>query len=529
MVYRVLGVLATAALALAVVAHGESAFAAPDLETTPRLLLTLPFDVTTGERFNVDARLNTSDGNPIPRAEIEFQLQGRGIGAAVTDGQGVAARTVTEDLAAGKYTIGAAFSGDASEGIAAATAEATLDIAPAAATIQAVPAIAGLQVRVGNEVFTSDAAGTIRIEVDMPGDYHLELLPWSSPDPHVRGEFVKWGDETVLTQRSLQIPSSRVLYAGFELSYLFGVEFMDLEEQNVGWSEVDSTVVRGNNNAELQFASSEKQWLLANRLLRQGAALFPTSIQYAVKSVLMAGAQVVNSQQQRFYPTPGGAFQVQVLMYDAHIRVSDALFRSAAGTRVTLEFPDGRTVDYPIGNDGALTIPRLPRGDYKIRVDGGALSFTRPLSMSRDQDVDLEVITYLDVLAVGGGLAFLLVGALLIGHTAIVRAPWAALRSDQADGYAPEPARRSYDVLVSSPQGRRASVPLIATPAACPPGQSDERVLPAAGETAATLALVYRLLRDELLKLQDNSPPARGGFGPAVHHVPDDRSRLGIS
>ena len=50
-----------------------------------------------------------------------------------------------------------------------------------------------------------------------------------------------------------------------------------------------------------------------------------------------------------------------------------------------------------LGAGGELTLKSLPRGDYRVSVDALGISSSRPIALSGDQDVRLQVISWLDV------------------------------------------------------------------------------------------------------------------------------------
>ncbi len=461
MMLAVLAVVATAGM-------GQRAQAA-----VGALTLELPPAVRAGDSMVLRAVLTDDAGAPIADAGIAFQLDGAPLGRAVTDADGVASKTVSDAPAAGTYTIAASYDGRPSLGHAAVSARATLAVGRAVTTLQTVPELEGVQVKVGDEVFTSDARGVVRLEADAPGVYEAEVLPWASADGLRKAAFVRWDDDLGSGQISVKIPASRTSYLGFEVSYLFSLDFVDLDGQPVEWGGVQSAVLRGSTTAEVRYDSPEPRWLLANRLLRQGSGLVPTPVQYAVKSVSIDGADVVNSQQQRFLPTPGGTYTAQVLMFDAHVRVTDAVFGRAAGDRIVLEYPDGSSKEYAVPADGELTIPRLPRGDYRIRPIGGGLSFARPLAMSREQEVELQVITYADMALGGSVAAVLFLGVLVVGRRAVIarrasrlgaalRSPFAALgrkRPRRKAVTSPAPLYEAPHFLEPPPNGHVAASP----------------------------------------------------------------------
>ena len=81
--------------------------------------------------------------------------------------------------------------------------------------------------------------------------------------------------------------------------------------------------------------------------------------------------------------------------------VRDALLGFPIGSAVRLEYPErqGRARE-ALGPGGELTLESLPRGDYRVSVDALGISSSRPVALSRDQEVQLQVISWLDVAVV---------------------------------------------------------------------------------------------------------------------------------
>ena len=131
---------------------------------------------------------------------------------------------------------------------------------------------------------------------------------------------------------------------------------------------------------------------------------------------------VVNRGQQKLRPQGDGSLAVQLLFYSAHFSAQDALFKTRIGSGINLQHPDGVWESYPFDANGEVTVDKLPRGDYVVTVDAPGRSFARPVSVSRDQVVDLEVLSYLDIALVMGGVTFLAMSLLLIGRPHMIGA-----------------------------------------------------------------------------------------------------------
>jgi hypothetical protein len=127
---------------------------------------------------------------------------------------------------------------------------------------------------------------------------------------------------------------------------------------------------------------------------------------------MVDGTNVVTRARNRFSPRElHGPYKVALLFFSARVTSSDAIFGFPLGSSVTLTYPSGRTRLVKLSKDGTVDLTGLPRGNFKIKADAPGVSPERPLALSRDQVVDLKVISYLDLAlaaAVLGALAILL-------------------------------------------------------------------------------------------------------------------------
>ena len=77
-----------------------------------------------------------------------------------------------------------------------------------------------------------------------------------------------------------------------------------------------------------------------------------------------------------------------------------------------MTFPDNRQDVIPLDSNGKASVTNLARGKYSVSVNAPGIAFDRPVALSRNQYVDLPVLTYLD-LAVLAGAGILFIGVLL--------------------------------------------------------------------------------------------------------------------
>ena len=121
--------------------------------------------------------------------------------------------------------------------------------------------------------------------------------------------------------------------------------------------------------------------------------------------------------QQRFYVVPGRFWSIELQLFSADFTARDALLRFPIGTRLDLEYPDGTVRSLPLDQDGAAQIASVPRGLYHVKIGGGSGYAPRtPLALSRDQSVELLMISYLDMALVGASLGIFALAILFFGR-----------------------------------------------------------------------------------------------------------------
>lgn len=190
--------------------------------------------------------------------------------------------------------------------------------------------------------------------------------------------------------------------------------FVDPRGKLVDPKRIASVTLRSGTGTKRRVTGRDPFWLLAERTVPLEGGLSRKSVEWSVQSVIVDGSNVVNRGQQRFVPGEQPDVSISVLFFQATFSVRDTLFGFPLGSAIRLRFPDGRVKRYPLANGASLQLPALARGQYEVTVDAGGLSFTQPVSLSRDQRVALRVTSYLDVALLGGALGAILLGLLLV-------------------------------------------------------------------------------------------------------------------
>lgn len=191
--------------------------------------------------------------------------------------------------------------------------------------------------------------------------------------------------------------------------------FVDVNGAPVDVSRIESVQLRSTTGEARQAAATDAVWLQGSRVVSLNGGPQNKEIQWTIQAVEYASSNVVNSAQQRFEPAKTQRVEIKLLFFRSRVTVRDAFFGFGVGDAVLLTAPDGRVDRFPLGENSAVDLPSLPRGDYSIVVDGPGPRMPRPVAISRDQILDLKFYSWLDIGIVVAVLATFAIGTLSVG------------------------------------------------------------------------------------------------------------------
>jgi hypothetical protein len=292
-------------------------------------------------------------------------------------------------------------------------------------TIRTVPEVPGMRFAVDGHRFAADRSGVATPPAALRrGSASLRALD-TEVAPGVRARFDRW------------YAGRRI--AAIDLYHRVGVGFADLNGNAVAPDAVAALTLRGSDGSRHVLAGGRRVWLRGNRVVPESRGRTSTRLYYTADRVLVAGSNVVNRGQQRFFPAADQTVRLRLLLYAVRVTVRDALLGFPIGSAVRLEYPDGREGREALGPSADLTVTSLPRGNYRVSVDALGISSSRPIALSRDQEVNLRVISWLDIAIVMFGLASVALALLFIRRPAGLAA--AALLVIAGLGASAPPAR----------------------------------------------------------------------------------------
>jgi hypothetical protein len=361
----------------------------------------------------LQARLTTAHGAPIEGARLQIIVDGVAGSQGTTDKNGYAFINIGKGNALGTHQVSVVYKG--SNEYAPTSQQLNLDIRPLDIELHTSPVLEGVRVMVQNKVYTTDKDGIVRIPVDTPGTYHVEILPYESSNPDVQADFDGWADGTSTPFHDVNVPGSGPIEAGFNLSYQVRQVFIDLQGRPVDPRRISSMTFKRSDGVIYDFNNGDPRWLAANYLVRRLDGLDESPFLYSLLSVIVNGTNVVSEQQQRFTAEPKDTWTIQLLLFSANLKSHDMMFGFPLGSSARLVYPDGMKENIPLNAKGEGQVFSLPRGAYKVGVNTNlGIAPVSSLTMSRDQEVDLKVVSYLDILAVllvglvlGPGLLFI--------------------------------------------------------------------------------------------------------------------------
>ena len=343
---------------------------------------------------------DTTTNTMVSNKSITFSTNGNYLAQTHTDDQGAFSVKINKDLTAGNYLVTATFKG--AHLLAPSSAGVWVNVLPATIRVQTVPSIAGITFQIDGRQFISGPDGMASITVDKAGTYRLDALIDQYQNPSEQIEFGRWSQESYQPFRDVQVPDNEIIQVGLNIFHKMTMNFDDLDGLPVDSSRINSISIRSVQGDVFTLKPGDTPWLPASRTARRQTGLEETQLLYSVNSVMIDGSNVVNSAQQRFYVNIDDTWTISLLLYSLRVTAKDGLFASPIGTSVDIELPNGQTENYPLNKSGVLEIHSLARGIYHVTLLGvKGLGTSTPVALSRNQVVNLKIVTILDITVVG--------------------------------------------------------------------------------------------------------------------------------
>jgi hypothetical protein len=374
--------------------------------------LSLPQPTKAGQKMTLTASLQ-SDNGPLRRHAVHISIDGKPKLGLITDDSGNAHLDISRSTPAGTYTIGAEFQGDRPTGLSPSSNTGTMTILPLSFSVQTVPAIAGVLVHVDGVAAITNPVGVATLPVASAGDHSLSV---DAPDlgPGARTQFARWSDGVTESSRPLRMRADARLYAAFSGDYLTKLRFIDGNGGPVDTKKLTEVTLGGPEGATIALRPPYGPiWLhvpAPSRAVLDGAG---TIRKFSVASGKFEGISVINRGDDRYLPYAGGDWPIKLRIYSLNIHTRRPLVGGGIPTEVAVALQSGRRLTASLDSGGSVTLPSLPRGNYTVSVPNTKLAAEFTLSLTRNGDVTIPVVSKLEI-ALSLGLLALLAGALIL-------------------------------------------------------------------------------------------------------------------
>ncbi|EME61681.1 hypothetical protein [Amycolatopsis decaplanina] len=269
-----------------------------------------------------------------------------------------------------------------------------------------VPPLPSAKFALDGKPLVTDAHGTAYATVRRSRDKHrLQLLTPHLDTPGGSADFVRWagrgdvGQGFAVSQLDLVIGRATRIQATFQTSRTVRYGFVDQARRPVAPERITSMTLRGDSGQQLTVEGVRPVTLTAVRPVAEAGSAVGKEVTYYVQSVVIDGANVVNTGEQRLLPNRTADAEFVVLLRSARFRIRDWLSGDPLAGGLDLTYPDGRTERLTAGQDGDVAVENLARGTYQVKVAGAGYSQAQKILLSRSRYVDLPVVTYADMVA----------------------------------------------------------------------------------------------------------------------------------
>jgi hypothetical protein len=280
-------------------------------------------------------------------------------------------------------------------------------------TVKTLPVTPGATFTLDGETRVAGSDGVVRFTVPVedsgaPGRGVFDRVVLETPEvelaPDTRAVFARWRG---------RLSEASTITAQFKFEYLVQFALEDGSGAPVPPERIDEITLKSSIGEIRIIDPTEAPWLLGTRIVPGRATLDEKPVFWTVQSATDSGSPVVNRSETKFFPATERDIVMRTLYFSARFEVVDAFFGFRTGGALLIESPNGSVDRVPL-TDGVVEFDQLARGEYIVTVEGPGMKLSQPVAISRDQDIDLKLYTWLDLgLVALAGLAFLTVPLLL--------------------------------------------------------------------------------------------------------------------
>jgi hypothetical protein len=287
--------------------------------------------------------------------------------------------------------------------------------------VYTVPPEPGVKLLFDGQPVTTDAAGVAVINTPYRRTGHTLKLArpdWTSDNGRIETKFTVWRSPVpeqkhspTLTQLILR--RNHAIQLGFRVSYQVNFSFVTTDNQSVPSSRVSGVELRADGGYISSVAGGQTIRLLGVQPVEETGALVAHTVNYMLQSVMVDGSNVVNVGQQRVNPTRQQSAKFVLQLRQLTITAHDRFFGMHVGSAVVVTYPDERRVSYRFDRAHQVVLTNLARGHYQIHIGGGGFLTSQAVVLSRNQIVNMPILTWPDIITLIVVLAAVAVAAVM--------------------------------------------------------------------------------------------------------------------
>jgi hypothetical protein len=292
-----------------------------------------------------------------------------------------------------------------------------------------VPKLPGARFMVDGRTHRADSQGVVRLKVKSLDRHKVAIVDKKISQTDRDLQFDRWyqrnHDKDHLDELSgLVVKRNLRIKAAYRATYKLQYSFVDKARNPVDRTRVSRVEFRGDHGQTVSGNGSGSLTVLGIRPIVTGGTIIAKRVNYTVQRVDVDGSNVVQVNEQRFEPSRKTTVVIPLQLHSVHFSTRDMLFGNPVGQAVWLKYPDGHRFKVPLDADGKATVENLARGRYTVQVDAPGLAFERPLVVSRNQYVELQHVSNLDIAVAACAVAALMLILYLVrvrGRPVILR------------------------------------------------------------------------------------------------------------
>jgi hypothetical protein len=287
--------------------------------------------------------------------------------------------------------------------------------------VYTVPPEPGVRLLFDGQPVTTDSAGVAVINTPYRRTGHtlkLARTEWTSDNGRIQTKFTVWRSPLSEQKHSptlthLILRRNHAIQLGFRVSYQVNFSFVTTSNTAVPSSRISGVELRADGGYISSVNGGQTIRLLGVQPVQEAGALVAHTVNYTLQSVVVDGSNVVNAGQQHLSPTQQKSAKFVLQLRQLTIAAHDRFFGTHVGSTVTVTYPDGRRVSYRFDRARQVVLTGLARGQYQIHIDGGGLLTAQAVVLSRNQIVNMPILTWPDIITVIVVLAVAAVAAIM--------------------------------------------------------------------------------------------------------------------